>query len=66
MSPMPEHTIETLSYKVDQLIRHCEKLQAREQQWLSERARLIEKNEVAKTRVEAMICHLKSLQQEAN
>ncbi|MGH1440087.1 MAG: TIGR02449 family protein [Cellvibrionaceae bacterium] len=61
--PMSEHTIEELSHKVDQLIRHCDNLKQREQQLLEERSRLIEKNEVARTRVEAMIGHLKTLQQ---
>jgi cell division protein ZapB len=61
---MSEHSIEELYRKVDQLILHCEKLQSREQQWLKERARLVEKNEQARTRVEAIIGHLKSLQQQ--
>jgi cell division protein ZapB len=67
---MSEYTIEELYAKVDRLIRHCERLQAnneqlhvREQQWLQERTRLVEKNELARTRVEAMIGHLKNLQQ---
>ena len=67
---MSEYTIEELYNKVDQLIRHCEKLstdkdelQLREQQLLQEREKLIEKNELARTRVEAMIGHLKKLQQ---
>lgn len=36
-------------------------LKARESDWQRERQRLIEKNELARTRVEAMITHLKSL-----
>jgi len=60
---MSENTIEELSYKIDQLIQHCDTLQLREQKLLQERSRLIEKNEVARTRVEAMIGHLKTLQQ---
>jgi len=60
---MSEHTIEELSHKIDLLIRHCDNLKQREQQLLDERSRLIEKNEVARTRVEAMIGHLKTLQQ---
>ncbi len=60
---MSEHTIEELYTKVDQLIRRCEELQSRENHWLQERTRLIEKNEMARTRVEAMIGHLKNLQQ---
>lgn len=63
ITDMSEHTLEELSDKVDQLIRHCEKMKLREQQLLQERTRLIEKNEVARTRVEAMIGHLKTLQQ---
>ena len=66
---MSDYTIEELYNKVDRLIRHCEalnsekqQLQQREQQWLQERERLIEKNELARTRVEAMIGHLKHLQ----
>lgn len=65
MTAMSEPTIQELSHKVDQLIRYCEALKSREKQLLQERARLIEKNEVAKTRVEAMIGHLKTLQQGA-
>ena len=60
---MSEHSIEKLSDKIDALIRQCESLKHREQQLLQERARLIEKNDVARTRVEAMISHLKTLQQ---
>ena len=66
---MSENNIEKLYQKVDQLIRLCEQLQAsnkllvsREQQWLQERTRLVEKNEMARTRVEAVIGHLKTLQ----
>jgi cell division protein ZapB len=60
---MSEHTVEELSHKLDQLIQHCDTLQLREQKLLQERSRLIEKNEVARARVEAMIGHLKTLQQ---
>lgn len=63
ITAMSEHTIEKLSHKIDQLIQHCEVLKQREQKLLQERSRLIEKNEVARTRVEAMIGHLKTLQQ---
>lgn len=65
--------------KLDQLIQLCAHLreenarlqqvvsgvQLREADWATERARLIEKNELAKSRVEAMITRLKSLEEQA-
>jgi cell division protein ZapB len=63
IADMSEITIEDLYKKVDQLINHCESLKARESSLLVERSRLIEKNELARTRVEAMIGQLKNLQQ---
>ena len=55
--------------KLDQLIRLCHRLEtdnatlrAREQGWEQERKRLMEKNEIARKRVEAMIRHLKNLE----
>ncbi|NIB39640.1 TIGR02449 family protein [Pseudomaricurvus alkylphenolicus] len=66
----------TLEIKLDQLIDQCERLrlendalkedaaaaQEREASWQGERTRLIEKNELARNRVEAMISRLKSLE----
>jgi uncharacterized protein (TIGR02449 family) len=67
---MPEHTLEQLSNKLDQLITQCEQLhrdneslQQREQEWLRERTLLIERNDLARTRVESMITDLKSLKE---
>lgn len=67
---MSEYTLEELYNKVEKLLEHCHMLQAdnnalrtREQQLLQERSQLIEKNDQARTRVEAMIGHLKNLQQ---
>ncbi|MFT5116713.1 MAG: cell division protein ZapB [Kiritimatiellia bacterium] len=67
---MPEYTLEQLSNKLDQLITQCEQLhrnneslQQREQEWLRERTSLIEKNDLARTRVESMITDLKSLKE---
>jgi len=58
----------SLEIKIDRLLVTCQRLQqenaelkAREGDWHRERQRLIEKNELARTRVEAMITHLKSL-----
>ncbi|MEX1033339.1 MAG: TIGR02449 family protein [Cellvibrionaceae bacterium] len=68
---MTRPTISTLEIKLDQLVQICERLnqenrKLRDQQsgWLRERTRLIEKNELARTRVEAMITRLKSLEAE--
>lgn len=67
---MSEQKLQQLSDKLDQLIMHCEQLHRdneslhqREQEWLHERTRLVEKNELARTRVEAMIESLKSLKE---
>jgi cell division protein ZapB len=64
-----EQDLHALEVRVEELIRACSHLNAenralrdREQGLLSERASLIEKNELARTRVEAMISRLKSLE----
>ncbi|MFT7386867.1 MAG: cell division protein ZapB [Candidatus Endobugula sp.] len=67
---MPEDTLQNLSQKLDQLILQHQQLQkenqslrALKQDWQQERARLVEKNNMARTRVEAMIDDLKSLKE---
>jgi len=67
---MSEYTLQRLSQKLDQLLLQHQQLQKEnqslrqlEQEWQHERARLIEKNDVARTRVEAMISDLKSLKE---
>ncbi len=69
---MSKDKLEQLSHKLDTLIGQCERLrldnerlQQREQEWLRERTQLIEKNDQARTRVEAMITDLKSLKEGA-
>ncbi len=64
--------LDTIEHKVDALIQRCAELEKeaatlreKEAHWEEERARLVEKNEKARTRVEAMISHLKSLASEA-
>jgi cell division protein ZapB len=54
------------------LIKLCEtlysenhSLKSKESNWLLERARLIEKNELARSKIEAMIIRLKSMEQTA-
>ncbi len=60
-----------LESKIDELIELCSvltrenrALRAQQQNWTTERAKLIEKNELAKSRVESMITRLKALEQD--
>lgn len=69
---MPDTSVQTLEAKLDQLIQLCVHLEQenklykeKETGWQRERTRLIEKNELARNRVEAMIGRLKSLEPEA-
>lgn len=68
---MPDDLLLALETKLDKLILLCNRLQqenvdlkARESEWQRERVRLIEKNELARSRVEAMITHLRNLDAE--
>ena len=61
--------LESLEQKINELIDLCQllarenrALRTQQSHWTTERARLIEKNELAKTKVEAMISRLKSLE----
>ena len=61
-----------LERRIEDLLDLCETLKqenrvlkARQRAWASERAELIEKNELARTQVDAMIQRLKSLEQDA-
>lgn len=63
--------IKDLENKIDELIELCDELErkhavmeADRETWLSERTRLLEKNEMAKSKVEAMIMRLKALEQD--
>jgi cell division protein ZapB len=60
-----------LEQKVSELMELCailsrenRALRAQQQNWTTERAKLIEKNELAKSRVESMITRLKALEQD--
>jgi len=64
--------LDTLERKVNELIELCQvlsrenrALRSRQSTWSTERAKLIEKNELAKTKVESMISRLKSLEQDS-
>ena len=59
-----EHQVDQLIYRCQQLEQENRSLRSQENAWRKERGRLIEKNEVARTRVEAMIERLKALEQE--
>ena len=72
MAPMEHPEINTLIAKVDQLINICDQLQlqnrqlqTQERSWREERLQLIEKNDLARQKVEAMILRLKSLEHDS-
>ena len=68
---MAEQEWAALENKISELIELCgvlskenHALRAQQQNWTKERAKLIEKNELAKSRVESMITRLKTLEQD--
>lgn len=68
---MSTYPLEELEQRVGELIeltavlsRENRALKAQQITWSTERAKLIEKNELAKSRVEAMISRLKALEQD--
>jgi cell division protein ZapB len=56
---------ESLIERVEQLKRQNALLVAQEKSWREERAHLIEKNEIAKRKVESMILRLKALEHDS-
>ncbi len=76
---MTDQLLLALETKLDQLIQECSRLseenkhlkqeaesaKLRESEWHTERTRLVEKNDLARTRVEAMITRLKSLEEQS-
>jgi cell division protein ZapB len=69
--PMNRIDFRELEARVDELIKLCDQLgkendalQSDTGDWTSERARLVEKNELAKSKIEAMIGRLKALEQD--
>lgn len=67
---MEELTLETLSEKVDRLIIYCEQLRTDnhamrhlQEDWHKERSQLMQKNDLARNKIEAMIGRLKALEQ---
>ena len=68
---MPGDEWAALEEKVEELIelytvlgKENRALRTQQQTWTTERAKLIEKNELAKSRVESMITRLKTLEQD--
>ena len=66
---MANDNLNSLEHQIDQLIYHCTQLEkenaglrSKEAAWIKERNKLIEKNELARTRVEAMIDRLRALE----
>jgi len=67
---MPDTQLQTLTQKIDALISLCAQLnrentalKADANTWLAERQQLVDKNELAKTKVEAIIDRLKAMEQ---
>ena len=63
--------LSTLEKRIDELITFCDELEhkqesmaAEQEKGVQERTRLLEKNELAKAKIEAMIMRLKSLEQD--
>jgi len=63
--------LKDLEAKIDELIQVCDELERKQtvmesnhEKLLQERTRLLEKNELAKNKVEAMIMRLKALEQD--
>ncbi|MFN2310015.1 MAG: TIGR02449 family protein [Gammaproteobacteria bacterium] len=69
---MIDQDLKRLEYRVEELIRSIERLKeenrslrTQQEHMTAERAQLIERNEMARTRVEAMILRLKAMEQNA-
>ncbi|OHC13223.1 MAG: TIGR02449 family protein [Pseudomonadales bacterium GWC1_66_9] len=57
--------LELLIQRLEQIKAHNRFLLANEKAWREERAHLIEKNEIARHKVESMISRLKALEQDS-
>lgn len=67
---MADQQLKALANKIDDLIQLCGQLdeenrvlKANASGWIQERQQLVEKNEIARTKVETMISRLKTLEQ---
>jgi cell division protein ZapB len=66
---VPDFDLDALEQQVEELLRLCQRLReentslrARQETLVAERAELIEKTELARSRVESMISRLKSME----
>ncbi|MAL98242.1 TIGR02449 family protein [Hydrocarboniclastica marina] len=66
---MQQPDLEALSRKLDRLIDRCQKLEAEntglrqlQDDWQKERAQLMQKNDLARSKIEAMIGRLRALE----
>jgi len=69
---MPDPQLKALEQKIDDLINLCANLnsenvalKADANDWLEERQQLVDKNELAKTKVETIISRLKAMEQDS-
>ncbi|RMQ45695.1 hypothetical protein ALQ04_03108 [Pseudomonas cichorii] len=69
---MEDTDLQALMNRLELLLKHTEQLKgqnalllAQEKSWREERAHLIEKNEIARQKVESMISRLKALEQDS-
>ena len=69
---MDDTDLQALMNRLELLLKHAEQLKsqnalllAQEKSWREERAHLIEKNEIARQKVETMISRLKALEQDS-
>lgn len=67
---MEQSELEALARKLDRLIERCHKLETEntgfrqlQEDWQKERAQLMQKNDLARHKIEAMIGRLKALEQ---
>lgn len=67
---MDQSAVERLSDKVEQLLSYCSKLEqdnaalrSMQSEWATERSKLLQNNDLARNKIEAMIGRLKSLEQ---
>jgi cell division protein ZapB len=65
---MENDAMQQLEHQIDELLHAGRRLRdenillkAQQSTWISERAQLVEKTEVARTRIEKMVSHLKEL-----
>ncbi len=69
---MENKQLKLLEAKIDELIKLCtdlhqenKSLKARNELWRTERAQLMKKNEVARSKVESMIARLRALEEDS-